>query len=82
MNLAEIRFKYLILHRFLNHNEESDQVYETRYGYLWLCPAQCYLAVLAKDNAVAKKMLDSVAIALHVMPKPVQFPKDLIDRHF
>jgi len=81
-DVLEIRFRYLILHRFLNEYEEPAHVFETRYGYVWISPGQRYLALLAKDGVVAKKMLESVSIAMKVIPKPVQFPKDLIDQHF
>ncbi|MFN8467930.1 MAG: hypothetical protein U0X20_20385 [Caldilineaceae bacterium] len=81
-DVLEIRFKYPILHRYLNLDEDADQVCETRYGYVWLSPQQHYLAVLAKDNSVAARLLNVVARVLNVQPKAVQFPRTLIDQHF
>ena len=81
-NVHEIRFKYLALHRFIDQNEEPAQVWETRYGFAWLCPEELYIAVLSKDDSVAANVLITLASALKVIPRSVRFPKELIDRHF
>lgn len=81
-DVLEIRFRYLVVHRYLDQQEDAAEVLETRYGYVWLNAVQRYVAVLAKDGSIAAAMLDIIAQRLKVKPQSVQFPRDLIDRHF
>lgn len=78
----EVRFRYHITHRFLNVNEEPDQVLQSRYGFLWLDVNVGYLAILSRDEQVKKPLTLALARVLRVDPQPIHFPKELLDKHF
>jgi len=78
----EIRYKYQIIHRFLNQEEEPDFVYQTRYGFIWLDPAEGYLAILSKDERLNAVLLGALSGILQALPIPVKLPKELLDEHF
>ncbi len=78
----EIRYKYQVIHRFLNENEEPDHVYQTRYGFVWLSVADGYLVILSKDKKINNILISVLSRALKVWPTPVKLPKELLDEHF
>jgi hypothetical protein len=80
--LFEVRFRYHITHRFLNVDEEPDQVLQSRYGFLWLDVNVGYLAILSRDEQVKKPLTQALAQVLRVTPQPIHFPKELLDKHF
>ncbi|MFC2036760.1 CHAT domain-containing protein [Chloroflexota bacterium] len=80
--IREIRFRYYVPHRFLNSDEEPDQVLQTRYGFLWLDLMLGYLAILSRDERVLGLLTRALSNCLQAIPLPVRFPKELLDKHF
>ncbi len=80
--VLEARFRYHITHRFLNVDEEPDQVLQSRYGFLWLDMNVGYLAILSRDEQVKKPLTQALSQVLRVKPQPIHFPKELLDKHF
>jgi hypothetical protein len=78
----EIRYKYQVIHRFLNEDEEPDHIYQTRYGFMWLNVAERYLVILSKDEKVTRALTGVLSKALKVWPIPVKLSKELLDEHF
>ena len=81
-SFREIRFRYYVTHRFLNAEERADEVLQSRDGFLWLDLAQGYLVILTRDEQVNGLLTAALASCLRATPVPVQFPKELIDKHF
>ncbi len=80
--VLEARFRYHITHRFLNVDEEPDEVLQSRYGFLWLDVNVGYMAILSRDEQVRKPLTRAIGQVLRVTPQPVHFPKELLDKHF
>jgi hypothetical protein len=80
--IREIRFRYYVVHRFLNADEQPDQVLQTRYGFLWLDLHLGYLAILSRDERVNHLLTRALSNCLQSIPVPVRFAKDLVDEHF
>jgi len=78
----EIRYKYQVIHRFLNEREEPDFVYQTRFGFIWLSVHKGYLAILSKDEKLNSILIRALSKCLQVWPIPVKLPKELLDEHF
>jgi len=80
--IREIRFRYYVAHRFLNTEEQPDQVLQTRYGFLWLDVNQGYLIILSRDERVNRSLAWALSKCLRALPLPVRLPKELVDKHF
>jgi hypothetical protein len=80
--IREIRFRYYVGHRFLNVDEQPDQVLQTRYGFLWLDLSLGYLVILSRDERILPLLIRALANCLQALPVPVHFPKELVDKHF
>lgn len=80
--IREIRFRYYVVHRFLNADELPDSVLQTRYGFLWLDPGLGYLAILTRDERVNGLLTQALAHCLQALLLPVHFAKELLDKHF
>jgi len=80
--IHEIRFRYYVLHRFLDPEEQPSQVIQTRYGFLWLDVNEGYLIILSRDERINHLLTRTLGKCLQVLPLPVRLPKDLIDKHF
>ena len=80
--IREIRFRYYVAHYFLDVNEQPTRVLQTRYGFLWLDLNLGYLCILSRDERVNRLLIRALAGYLRVIPLPVRFPKDLVDKHF
>ena len=78
----EIRYKYQVIHRFLNEVEEPDHVYQTRYGFIWLNVVGGYLVILSKDEKITKTLIGVLSKALTIWPIPVKLSKEFLDEHF
>lgn len=78
----EIRYKYQVIHRFLNEDEEPDHIYQTRYGFIWLDVTEGYLVILSKDEKINRTLIGVLSKALKVWPIPVKLSKELLDEHF
>jgi len=81
-SFREIRFRYLVAHRFLNADEQPDEVLQSRYGFLWLDLTLGYLAILSRDERVNNLLTLALSRCLQAVPQPVRFPKELLDKHF
>jgi hypothetical protein len=81
-SIREIRYRYHAIHRFLNHEEQPDQVLQTRYGFLWLDLDLGYLAILSRDERVNRLLTLALSNCLQAIPVPVRLPKELVDKHF
>lgn len=81
-SFREIRFRYYVSHRFLNADEQADEVLQSRYGFLWLDLTQGYLVILARDEPMKSLVTGALEKCLRTSPVPVHFPKELIDKHF
>jgi hypothetical protein len=79
---GEVRFRYFITHRFLNVDEQPDQVLQSRYGFLWLDLDLGYLAILSRDEPVNRQITRSLAKTLQAIPLPIRFPREVLDQHF
>ena len=80
--IREIRFRYYVAHHFLDVNEQPTRVLQTRYGFLWLDLNLGYLCILSRDERVNRLLTRALAGCLQVIPLPVRFPKELVDKHF
>ena len=80
--IREVRFRYYVAHRFLNADEESDQVLQSRYGFLWLDLDLGYLVILSRDERVNDLLTQALGTCLRAFPLRVSFPKELVDKHF
>jgi hypothetical protein len=78
----EIRFRYYVPHRFLNVDEQPDQVLQSRYGFLWLDLELGYMAVLSRDERTNRMLTRALSKCLRAIPLPARFPKELLDKHF
>lgn len=78
----ELRFRYYVTHRFLNVDEEPDEVLQSRYGFLWLELEQGYLALLSRDESVNRFLILALTRVLRATPLPIHFPKEVLDKHF
>ena len=78
----EIRFRYYITHRFVNADEQMDQVFETRYGFLWLDLSLGYLAILSRDERMNSLLTRALSECLQAIPLPIRFPREVLDQHF
>lgn len=78
----EIRYKYQVIHRFLNEDEEPDHVYQTRYGFIWLNVVEGYLVILSKDEKINRTLIAVLSKVLKIWPIPVKLSKELLDEHF
>jgi hypothetical protein len=78
----EIRFRYYVPHRFLNVDEQPDQVLQSRYGFLWLDLNMGYLAILSRDERINRLLTRALSKCLRAIPLPARFPKELLDKHF
>ncbi|MFC2030328.1 CHAT domain-containing protein [Chloroflexota bacterium] len=79
---GEIRYRYFVTHRFLNVEEEPDQVLQSRYGFLWLDLDLGYLAVLSRDERVNRQLTRALSKSLQAIPLPIRFPREVLDQHF
>ena len=79
---GEIRFRYFITHRFLNVDEQPDQVLQSRYGFLWLDLDLGYLAILSRDERINRQITRALAKTLQAIPLPIRFPREVLDQHF
>jgi hypothetical protein len=80
--LREIRFRYYVVRRFLNADEQPDQVLQTRYGFLWLDVDEGYLTILSRDERVNRLLARALTKCLQAIPVLVRLPKELVDEHF
>jgi hypothetical protein len=80
--VQEIRFRYFVAHRYLNIDEHPDQVFQTRYGFLWLDRDQGFLIILSRDEKINHLLTRALSKCLKAIPIPVRLPKELIDEHF
>ena len=80
--VSEIRFRYFVLRRFLNQEEQTDQVLQTRYGFLWLDMKNGFLTILSRDERINKVVIKALATCLQAIPFQVRLTKNLIDKHF
>jgi hypothetical protein len=80
--IQEIRYRYYTVHRFLNAEEQPDQVYQTRYGFLWLDLSVGYLTILSRDEKINNLLTRALSTCLQAIPLPVRLPKELVDKHF
>jgi hypothetical protein len=80
--IHEIRFRYSIVHRFVNVDDELDQVLEARYGFLWLDVDLGYLAILSRDERVNGLLTRALSKCLQAIPLPIRFPREVLDQHF
>jgi hypothetical protein len=80
--ICEMRFRYYALHRFLNADEQPDQILQTRYGFLWLDLKIGYLAILTRDEWLIGLWTRVLSNCLRAIPRPVRFPKEIVDKHF
>jgi hypothetical protein len=78
----EVRFRYYVAHRFLNADEQPDEVLQSRYGFLWFDPEQASLVILTRDEQVNGLLTRALATCLQANPQPVHLPKELLDKHF
>jgi hypothetical protein len=81
-DIREIRFRYHIVHRFINSDELLDYVLETRYGFLWLDLTLGYLAILSRDERLNSLLTRALSKCLQAIPIPIRFPKEVLDEHF
>jgi hypothetical protein len=81
-DIREIRFRHFVAHRFLNADEQPDEVLQTRYGFLWLDLVLGYLAILSRDEHVNHLLMRALAHCLQAIPVPVRLDKELVDKHF
>lgn len=79
--IREIRFRYFIIHRFLNVREEPDQVLQVRRGFFWLDLNLGYLVILSNDERLNGLLTRALSNCLQAVPLPVRFPKELVDKH-
>jgi|GEM_PF-1595282 len=80
--IREVRLRYYVAHRFLNADEEPDQVFQSRYGFLWLDLDSGYLVILSRDERVNDLLTQALGTCLRAFPLRVSFPKELVDKHF
>jgi hypothetical protein len=80
-DVREIRFRWFVVHRFLNVEEEPDQVLQVRRGFFWLDLHLGYLVILCNDERVNALLVRGLSCCLQAVPVPVQFPKELVDKH-
>lgn len=81
-DITEFRFRYFVLRRFLNDEEQPDQVLQTRYGFLWLDVKNGHLTILSRDERINRVITKALATCLQAIPLPVRLSKDLINKHF
>jgi hypothetical protein len=81
-SICEVRFRYYVAHRFLNAEEDQDEVLQTRYGFLWLDLQLGYLVILSRDELVNSLLTQALGTCLKAIPLQVRFPKELVDKHF
>jgi len=80
--IREIRFRYLVPHRFLNADEQPDRIFQTRYGFLWLDLKLGYLSILSRDERLNQMLTRALSGCMQAIPLPVRFSKELVDQHF
>jgi hypothetical protein len=80
--IREIRYRYYTLHRFLNAEEQPDEVLQTRYGFLWLDLDVGYVTILSRDERLNRLLIRALSTCLQTIPLPVRLPKELVDKHF
>lgn len=80
-DIREIRFRYFVVHRFLNADEEPDQILQTRYGFFWLDLSLGYLVILCNDERINSLLVLALSLCLQAIPLSVRFPKELVDKH-
>ena len=78
--IREIRYRYYVVHRFLNTSGEPDKVLQTRYGFLWLDLDLGYLTMLSNDERVNSLLTRALSSCLKAIPLAVRFPKELVDK--
>jgi len=79
-DIREVHYRYAVMHRFLNADEQPDQVLQARYGFFWLDLKLGYLAIFARDERVNGLLVRALSKALQAMPLAVQFPRDFLER--
>ena len=80
--IREIRFRYYVARQFLDVDEHPNQVFQSRYGFLWIDLNLGYLAILSRDESINGKLVQALSRCIQALPLPVRFTEELVDKHF
>jgi len=79
--IVELSFRYGYHHEYLDLEERSRSVIESRFGFAWVCARDQFIAVSGEERVVAD-MIGAVSAVLGKGAVRVAFGKSTMDAHF
>lgn len=79
-DFTELRFRYQRAYDYLDEDEWSNRLWETRFGFVWVNAAEAFLAVMARDAVVVNPVVAAVARVLKVTAVQPRLSKEIVDR--
>lgn len=80
--MLEFRYKYQMPITYLDENEEVSQVYETRYGFVWMSFEDQFVVLLSRDDMLNSRLISALSKASLTVPKLAKLPREVVNRHF
>lgn len=75
----ELRVRYQHAYEYLDEEEYSQRIWETRFAFVWVHLEHAFIAVMAGDEAIVEPLVAAVGEALGVIPLHPSLTPAIVD---